>query len=459
MCARNPIDATRLISGFNFLENNMDLNEEWLKRENKLLKSRRKYIHFDIKISPHNSITNISNPTFIKTRAFWPFIESGIVFSRYKKDKESGSRHIEPKERKICYASHLDSQIYSYYNFLLTQKYEQRLTENALLDSVIAYRSIDKKCNIHFAYDIFESIKNYQEIVALTFDIENFFDTLDHQLLLKQWKSILAFEYLPIDHYKVFKSLTKFSSVKLEDLNKIFNLDQKLKINYRKICSSFEFREKVRNTGLIVTNSSNKGIPQGSPLSGLLSNIYMLDFDILMNSKVNDLNGLYRRYSDDLLFLIPPSNKDEMKQFVLEAITSLCKLEINLSKTDVTMFNKLADNSIIATNELNKPSLLQYLGFNFDGKNILIRSSSISRFYRNMKKRINRSVWQTKNSKFNKSKVFKRKLYRLYSHLGKRNFISYAFRASNIQNSDKIKKQVSKHWNFINQKLKNIDRN
>ena len=249
--------------------------------------------------------------------------------------------------------------------------------------------------------------------------------------------------------------MTKFSSVKLDELKTIFDL--KTKNNWRRrICSSEEFREKVRKSGIVLTNKSKKGIPQGSPLSGLLSNIYMIEFDRLINDRVKSLAGLYRRYSDDLIVLCPLKNLDEIKNLIIKSVNIICKLEINIPKTDVVIFKKDKNGLVQAVNEHKKNTHLQYLGFDFDGRNIVIRASSISRYYRKMKKRIKRTVLQTKHSKFNKSKVLKRKLYGLYSHLGDKNFITYAYRASKINNSNKIKKQVSGHWAYLNKKINEL---
>ena len=41
------------------------------------------------------------------------------------------------------------------------------------------------------------------------------------------------------------------------------------------------------------------GIPQGSPMSAILSNIYMLDFDKYCCELANNFGGIYRRYCDD----------------------------------------------------------------------------------------------------------------------------------------------------------------
>jgi RNA-directed DNA polymerase len=435
-----------------------DNDKNWLVREKKLLRNRRKYFHFDNRISPVKILPLISNPKFVKSRSFWPFIESEIKFPRYKMDPGTRRRKIEIKKRKICYASHFDSQIYSYYNHLISDYYEKMLFKYGLLDNVIAYRSLDKKCNIHFATETFKFISNGNDIAVLTFDIEKFFDSLNHIILLKQWREVIGQEYLPEDQYKIYKSLTKFAYVEREKLKKIFDLWNKDKKRKIRICSSSEFRERIRGQKIINVNLNEFGIPQGSPLSGLLSNIYMLDFDINVKKKIEEVGGYYRRYSDDLIIVCPVKLTDEIKNFVIDLIKNLCRLEINPSKTTVTIFNKNTEGKLEAKTTDGRKTYLQYLGFYFDGENIIIRSSSISRFYRKLNSRIRKIDIQRRKSNTNQRKVFKRKLYELYSHLGKRNFVSYAYRSSLITGSPVIKKQLSKHWRKLNQKIKEIEK-
>lgn len=434
----------------------MPETKEWLDKEVKLVKYKRKYLHFDRKVNPARIANQISNPEFIIKRAFWPFIESTINFQRYKKDIKNGNRKIENKSRKICYASHFDSEVYSYYNFILSDHYEKKLLELGLADNIIAYRSIHKKCNIHFASEVFDKIKEIGFTTVLTFDIEKFFDTLDHKLLLKNWKFVSGVDHIPENQYAVFKSITKFASVKKEELEKLFDFGDMIKKRNGRICSSIEFREIVRKSRLINKNTSGVGIPQGSPISGLLSNIYMIDFDIQIKNKIEKLNGYYRRYSDDLIILCPPGNSDEIKDYIIDSIKSISKLEINPDKTSGVIFTKNTENRLSASDENAKPTSLQYLGFEFNGENLFIRSSSVSRYYRKMVRGVKKAKIQSKYSKSNKSKVFKRKLYRLYSHLGKRNFISYAYRSSIITKSLTIKKQLSKHWLKLHQKIYGI---
>ena len=73
----------------------------------------------------------------------------------------------------------------------------------------------------------------------------------------------------------------------------------------KQIRSFVDFRDKVRKNALIISNKANFGIPQGSPISALLSNIYMLNFDIEMKDYVATLGGEYFRYCDDMLFIVP----------------------------------------------------------------------------------------------------------------------------------------------------------
>jgi hypothetical protein len=92
---------------------------------------------------------------------------------------------------------------------------------------------------------------------------------------------------------------------------------------------------------------------------------------------------------------------------------------------------------------------LNYLGFTFDGLFKRIRPASIARFYKNMR----RGVARAKALRFHSSRAAgepkplrRRRLYVLYSYIGRRNFLTYAFRAAKIMNDPGIKKQVKAHW-------------
>jgi RNA-directed DNA polymerase len=77
---------------------------------------------------------------------------------------------------------------------------------------------------------------------------------------------------------------------------------------------------------------SKKGVPQGLPISNILAQIYLNDFDVLM-IKYIDNDTLYLRYVDDIL-IISKTNCDEK----LEKIKILLKeigLKVNQAKTYV----------------------------------------------------------------------------------------------------------------------------
>ena len=49
--------------------------------------------------------------------------------------------------------------------------------------------------------------------------------------------------------------------------------------------------------------------------------------------------------------------------------------------------------------------------------------------------------------------MFLKKLYKRYSYLGRRNFISYGYRAARIMGSPSIKKQLKPHWNRLRERI------
>lgn len=341
----------------------------------------KNYLHIDIPISKNKAFDLVSNPTNVTAHSFLPFITFDVVSKKYQYDEVSGGMEKKEKERNICYSSHIDSHIYSYYAMELSEKYEKILYEKDLHNNILAFRKLEKKCNIDFAYQAFKDIQEFGECAAIALDFSKFFDTLDHGILKKQWCNVLNLRSLPMDHYKVFKSLTKFSKVDKIELFKLFNISElnPKKDKRQRICSIKEFREEVRK-GMYITQNKKVGIPQGSAMSGLLSNIYMIEFDKAMKDYVDSVNGKYYRYCDDMLFIVPTDKLDEVEIFAISSIKSL-NVEINKKKTELRKF-EYKDGKLT----VEKP--LQYLGFIFDGQNIYLRSASISRYYDKMKRGI-----------------------------------------------------------------------
>ncbi|EPO5342827.1 antiviral reverse transcriptase Drt2 [Klebsiella oxytoca] len=423
-------------------------------RENSWFK-KRGYLHFDKPITDEHALDIVTNSRSVATHSFLPFITFTATTFKVQKDKGTNAINKTVKERPIAYSSHVDSHIYSYYASILEKVYEEELKKHRISGNVLAFRALGKS-NIEFAYEAFQEIKIRGDCSAVALDLSKFFDTLDHGFLKKAWCRLIGVDKLPEDHYAVFKAITKFSKV---DKNQVYDLMGLPKNNARhtkrlvkQICSFDDFRNKVRKSNLIIPNKANFGIPQGSPISALLSNIYMLNFDIEMNEYVSSLGGAYFRYCDDMLFIVPSNEKNNIAGEAEKKLFKL-KLSLNTKKTEIRDF-------FVTPSKIKCDKPLQYLGFLFDGHNVFLRSSSLSRYSDRMKRgvRLAKATMKRKNKirklkGLPKKELFKEKVYARYSHVGKRNFLTYGYRASRIMNSSSIRKQLKPLWERLQKEV------
>lgn len=439
-----------------------EIFEEWKAKELAFHKQqKRRYLHFDEKIAFPTRVqffrTYLSNAKInVPKHSFYPFVKSDIITPRIKVEKQDGKKRIvyRNKVRPIAYASHFDSFLYSWYSTLLTNLYIKKIPDWGIEDCVLAYLK-KNRCNIDFAKEVFDYIKNFGECIVLAFDISSFFDGLDHEILKAAWCKVLESDRLPKDHWAVFKTLTNYSFVEKNDIEMVFPRPLERGYKFERFCSPKEYREYIRGDKLIQLNPfynkvcSSKnfgkqcGIPQGSPISACLSNIYMIDFDRSINNYAKESNSFYRRYCDDIIIVCPT----QMKEFWEEAIQSELKrfeLVVNPQKTEISYFRLDENNELKCSNSKGDKSRMQYLGFEFNGKEVFIRSSSLSRHARRRNLKIEKAV---KNAyEFRKDgesiRVYRKGLYKALTELGNRNFIRYAIRAGeHIFDSESIRKQ------------------
>lgn len=483
----------------------------------------RGYLHVTNRISDKEKFLlekYISNPKKIQSHRFTPFILRQTTVRRFKhSDKlnrrsqksvnDKGELVNNSKVRPITYATHIDSNVMSFYSQNIIQpKYEAYLKRNVELDQAItAYRQIESddgvrfRYNVDFAKEVFDEIKSRKNCAVLAFDIENFFPSLNHKVLKQLWCKILGTKSLPKDHYNLYKAITKFSYFYYDDLRLRYkgNLDEK-KIAHLKINGKFQFFEDYKDfkeSGIQVYKNQLKtlgevaGIPQGLPISALLANLYMLPFDEdIISQLVSDKKCYYRRYSDDLVVLCDIDEIDIVEEFVLQSIKNI-NLNISPSKTEKFVFrtNENRLECFKLSNEKEIPnSYLQYLGFDFYGHKTIIKSANLSRFYREMKQSIsmksNRIDKIQEKNLTDERIVYKRKIYRLYSFKGMRsrslpatklihtqqglktrrysrkyrgNFIKYAYRASEIMDAPEIKRQVRRHMIILKKYMSKFD--
>jgi RNA-directed DNA polymerase len=408
----------------------------------------RGYIHFDLPIGVKQAEAIATSPEKVKRHSFYPFIAYEIQSKKVRKGEDGKSLVIKNKKRTVSYASHVDSHIYTYYSCLLGEAYEKLIKDIGIEKNVLAFRKLGKS-NIDFANDAFNEIIKRKNCAAIAFDIEGFFDNLDHSILKESWAMVLDEKKLPGDHYNIFKSLTKFSKVYKEPLYDAFGISKNNPKNKNKrICDPIFFRDVVRKNGMINVNNTQKGIPQGSPISALLSNMYMVKFDETVSGLVSEINGCYLRYCDDILCIVPLVKKDEIIERVNIEIEKL-KLNINKDKTKSSEYR-------IVNGQLTCDKSLQYLGFVFDGHNKLIRSAALARFSERMKTGVRLAkLTSIKYNRIRVSKgqprqdVYKRKIYERYSHLGQRNFIRYGLRSAGSMDSSAIRKQLKPLWDRL----------
>lgn len=397
----------------------------------------RNYIHFDLQLSEDNRKEFSLTDSELASHAFWPLLGYDAKERVIKFDKNN-NKYYENKTRKIKFGSHKDAAVLELYTKDLSQKYENYLANTEYSHCILAYRS-NVGDNVAQAGNLFAEIKIRENTIAIAMDVKKFFDNIDHQSLKNQLLKLFEKTRLSKAHFHVFDTMTRFSWVDSDKLKD--RLGEKYG-NRGRICTSAEFRKSIRTKGhdnLVETNSSKKGIPQGTPLSGLYANIALLEFDKQMFEFARQKGGSYRRYSDDLAFLIPVEEDVETFAAFVEKNLKSLGLWLNASKTETSVFRK--SNSMQSAT-----APFQYLGFIYDGESIRIRESSLNRYYRKMRKGVHAKIRAAHGKGVNRDEIYMRKLFQKYTHFGKgRNFPRYAYRAERILNAPKIRHQLKGH--------------
>lgn len=437
----------------------------------------KKYPHIGLPIETgtrHEVENYLRNPTKISQHSFLPLIKRVQVSYRYKSIE--GIKKRISKKRPICYASHLDSQIYSFYGQLLEERYESYLIKHGYSDCVIAYRSIPRancngnKCNIDLAKDAFDYINaasiNKSQIVIIA-DIKGFFDSLDHKLLKDAWKVISNVESLPDDEYSIFTHITRYAYVNAQELFNMFRSEiicqGKTGITSRKLASMKYFRDKdaiafcrkeniafIRQKGMIHKHPEAKGIPQGLPISAVLANMYMWRFDQMLYDFMQSNGGYYRRYSDDIVIVCDEYRYNEIAILIQNLIKQV-KLEITPEKTKIYISKYQDGHVLVIDKEKGSQSNIEYLGLSFNGQEILLKNKSISKYYHKMKRTVNAKTSYAINKTDKTGGIlFVKQLLRKFTPIGsKRHTI---FRRSNYNKSiffNTRKKSFGNFWTYV----------
>src|SRR5690606_17738459 len=236
---------------------------------------------------------------------------------------------------------------------------------------------------------------------------------------------------------------------------------------------------------------TRKGIPQGLPISAILANLYLFEFDCkVVEEVVKNRNGFYRRYSDDILIVVPVKEEEWAEKLITELILE-SKVSISADKTEIFRFFNTIDplgksviKGILKKNEGWVDTYpLNYLGFDFYGFKTLIGAKNLSRLYPRMRTSVKKKV-KIATKKYHKVEidksgisVYKRQLYKVYNQLNLKkisrskrrkrlvknifgyyhfktdnrfppfqgNYLSYIKRASRIMDEPAIENQLRNH--------------
>lgn len=411
----------------------MDI-DAWFKDKKVLEKSKRRYVHFDLRTDLIKCKKYITNPKNIAHHGFYPFIKYDLEYHKY--NKVEGKK---VKKRTICYAAHIDSCIFQYYSFLVNIKYNLRLKQDNIYEVPIAYRTDLHTDTISEFKKIHQFMTQHSSTYVMIGDFTSFFDRINHQYLKERLCNLLQVDRLSSDYYAIFKRITRYNYWDLKDLYRLNRLDptkrdDRVKMNSKlRILSPTDYK-KYRSD--IKCNQDNKGIPQGSSISACLANVYMLDIDKMINDFVVSRGGIYRRYSDDFIIILPmdTSSINDIEKIIIkfEEFKDKGILELQPEKTQVY---KLQNHSVINIGHLFTPKLnkkyktINFMGFTFDGNAITIRDKTTSKYYYRMRhkaKGVAHQYWRGKGYQGSDN------LYRLYSpngQYGKGNYFTYLNRA------------------------------
>lgn len=397
----------------------------------------RGYRHLDAPVGERYA-ARVSRPGFAASHSWSPLIS---YVKREKRYKPLQKRTVF-KDRDIMYASHRDACVLAYYASLLASKLDDRYEDAGLGQSVIAYRSLGKS-NYDFTGVALDFALAHSPCSVMCFDVTGFFDNLDHGLLKGRLADVVGTPKLSGDWFAVFRTVTKFRHLALDAIKADPAFADRFGRGKREPIATIA---EVKGAGLKPTvNPASFGIPQGTPISAVLANLYMWPVDVALKAACDEVGALYQRYSDDILIICPVSEEARLEALLKGEVGKL-KLTIKDEKTEKAIFDP------------SNPSTFQYLGFNVSPRGAVIRPGSLGRQWRKARRSLRRTieVGRLAVAEGRASKVYTKKLRRRFSPVGLRNFSSYARRAAKSLKSEAIVRQVRRLERMVDQTIKGL---
>lgn len=412
------------------------------------VKRNRPYIQFDAAVGVKNVrrrvASFIDNPRLVASHQFLPVILHERKYSKLYTIENNSVKKLKkkPKVRPLVSVGHVDALIYSLYAAKLSEMYEKRVQQLNIEEVATAYRY--GRSNITSSKEIMD-IVSQDDCWILKGDFKGFFDHIDHSILKKRVSSLLnTTEGLSDDWYAVFKSVTKYRHVRYDDIPQSM-------LDYAR--TKRRYVDKLRDLGnaittgeLVVSSKHQIGIPQGTSISAVLANVYMMEFDLAMKQMAEKFGGVYRRYSDDFVMVFPCNQikVDEavnVKLDVSTLTTKMVRLTLESDKTKLIRYDK-SRGKIWRLNDEGeyRQSVFDYLGFIFDGTQVVLRSKGLFKFNYKGKRSIRQTAHQQNEVKHDKLDLVSEyqsvyqiaARYYLNADGGTRSFKAYARNAQKI---------------------------
>lgn len=225
---------------------------------------------------------------------------STYKFSRYQEKLILKGKDKLP--RVIQIPTHRDKLLLNALREYLVDSFKEKIVDTTLHQKISTIKELTES-------------KKFDSFIKI--DIQNFYPSINHEILLKKVSKVAKDKYA------------------LEILKKAIECNE-------------------------------VGIPQGLSISNILSSIYMQELDKFYSSKTTIA---YFRYVDDILIFC---NKNNIKR----TINSLRK-KIDALKLTMHSFEDDYDKSVVGNIHENS---FQYLGHEFSNSKITVRQSSIEKF-------------------------------------------------------------------------------
>lgn len=214
--------------------------------------------------------------------------------------------------------------------------YEHLYTDidSRLSTSIFGYR---RGRNAHDAVRLIKRHFANARVYVFDADLSKFFDTLDHDVLLQKVHE-LGLDQRAETLVRRFLKTGKIPAVQVEEHRSASGRQKKYSPEPRTV-----------------------GVPQGGVLSGLLSNLYLADFD----DQILKHHHGYVRYADDFLVCCESLEECyEVHGLVVEALEPL-KVALNPDKTKICVSGE---------------SGVDFLGFRISTRGVRIRGRNVARF-------------------------------------------------------------------------------